>query len=132
MKLAFASIAALLATTSAAAQDDAIRPDGGTAAPRSNEPATKPGEGSGQTGVGIDAPKVDPKLLIDIFNAVTRPRRPPAPPPPAPLHIEPTAPVVGTVPIAPIVTTAPAPRPVAGTPVAVPREVKPRPSTPPK
>ena len=108
-------------------------PPAGTTAAQPEEPRDKPG-------ADVEAPKVDPKLLIDMFNLLTRPRRPPAqpaaPPPAPPLappRVEP-APTVAVTPLqVPPPAAAPAPPRALPTTVATaPRDVRPNLSPAPK
>lgn len=73
----------LLATGPALAQVADGTTEGTATQPR--EPAAKPGT--------VNQPKADPKLLIDLFNRLTRPRQPAPPPLSAPMPAEPAAPV---------------------------------------
>lgn len=120
MRPAIAALSAALLFTGAAsahAQDPAgTTEDKGTA-------SAQPGSDSGQPAIGIQGPKLTPKLLIDTFNVLTRPR-PSAPPEPAvapaavtPASAEPAA-----------VAVAPAPAVVATPAAVIPRDVKPQPS----
>ena len=81
-----------------------------------------------------ELPKVDPKLLFDVINALTRPR--PAPPPgataPAPTEPAPTPPPPATEPTEPkpaAIAVPPAPK--IPPPVVVPRAAPTAPATPP-
>ena len=132
MKLAIASLTvALLCAAPAYAQDGTATPDKGTATAPPTD--SKPGA-SGQSGVGVNTPKIDPKLIIDVFKHLTKPRPRPAPPPAAPLPVEPAEPVVAApAPVPPPAVVTPPPRPVpAAAPAAVAAPVvKPRPAPPP-
>jgi hypothetical protein len=128
MKLAIAGLTlALLFAAPAYAQDGTATPDKSTAATRPND--SKPGA-SGQSSVGVDAPKIDPKLIIDVFKHLTRPRPRPAPPP-APLPVEPAKPVVAAPALVPprtVVTPPSKAVPTAAPAAAAPKVVKPRPT----
>jgi hypothetical protein len=131
MKLATASLTvALFCAAPGYGQDGTATPDKGTT-------ATPPGDSkpnaSGQSGVGVEAPKIDPKLIIDVLKHLTKPR-PRLAPPPAPLPVEPARPVVAApVPAPPPVIVTPSPRhvPTAAPAAAAPPIVKPRSSPPP-
>ena len=95
--------------------------------------AAPPREPTGKPNVDADEPKVDPKLLIDVFNLLTKPRRPtaqPAPPPSTPAPVEPAA--VTPLPVVQPAAVPVAPRPVPRGVVVVPLVVKATPSPTPK
>ena len=133
MKLAVAALLlALLWSSPARPQDGALGPEKASTAPP-RDATIKPGDASGQSGVGVQGPRVDPKMVIDVFKALTRPRRP-VPPPPVPTTppSEPAAPIIAAPPPtpAPLSDAAPPPPrplPSAPTPIAVPRATIPKP-----
>ena len=126
MKLIVARTAALMLLGTAPAEAHEVDPAQqrvtGAAQPR--EPTGRP---------GADAPKVDPKLVIDVLNLLTQPRQP-APPPPAILQpVEPAAPVIGTPAPEPPASAIPPPprsRPVASPAPATAVPLNPRPAPP--
>jgi hypothetical protein len=136
MRFAVAALSlALLGAFPAFAQDGTFTPEKGSTAPPPRGPSGRP-EPSDQSGIAVETPKVDPKLIIDLFNQIRRPRPRPAPPvpapapTPAPLPAEPEAPVAAApVPEPPSATVPPTPRPVPKpAPAAIPRDVQPPPA----
>lgn len=81
--------------------------------------AAQPESASGKPSVGIQSPKLTPKLLIDTLNMLTRPR------PRAPADM--AAPTPAAPAAAPAAVT-PAPAVVATPAVVIPRDVNPQPS----
>jgi len=93
--------------------------------------AAQPESASGKPSVGIQSPKLTPKLLIDTLNMLTRPRpRAPADmaaPTPAAPAAAPAAVTPASAEPAPSAVT-PAPAVVATPAVVIPRDVNPQPS----
>jgi len=117
----------LILAASAQAQNPAA------GAPDTGAVVTQPARDTPGTTVGVQTPKVDPKLLIDVFKRLSRPRAAPKPPPPV-FTPAPAPPAAGAVPApaAPVVIAQPTPappaaKPAAVAPVAVPRAAPPRP-----
>ena len=108
MKLAILALTAalLIGGSAALAQEQESTVARGTAA-TPTQPAPKPREPAAAT--RVDQPQIDPNMIIDVFNRLTRPR-PPAPPPP-PLPDEPIVrEIVTPVPTRPAATVPPPPR----------------------
>lgn len=119
---ALAAALLLGVASSVQAQDTAGTP------PVQSSAAPETGSSPGKPIVGIDQPKITPKMVIDVFNVLTRPR--PAPAPAEPAVAAGAAPA--STPVEPAAATtvfpAPAAPPVAtpaAAPAATPRDVKP-------